>query len=251
MSAPGETKTLSGRRLADADRFVARISAACRRDAGAGQALRSALGRTPAEAIRAHRYVAAQLPDDPVADLEWAHYTVAALIALYEPEARPAKDRSRPAEGGSEVGDQIHGEAGGQADAEGGRKPRTRAERLRLGNLGAVLGRLDAPETNGSEPDPEGRRAARLHALMREDLAGIHAALPGVMRMAAADDGRMDWGVLLHDLADWDRDSLREAAVLRWSTAYYKALTKTSADRSDTGAGDGHDSDNESKGETR
>ncbi|AJC62052.1 type I-E CRISPR-associated protein Cse2/CasB [Streptomyces sp. 769] len=247
MSAPMETMTLSGRRLADADRFVARIVAACRRDTGTGQALRSALGRCPAEAVRAHRFVAAQLPDDPAADLEWAHYTVAALVALYEPKARPAKDHPRPTAVSDAAGDGGQAERGGE---EVGRKSRTRAERLRAGNLGAVLGRLDAPEINGADADPEGRRAARLHALMREDLAGIHEALPAVMRLAAADDGRMDWGVLLHDLADWDRDALRDSAVLRWSTAYYKALTKNATGTSDSGAGDEHDS-NESMGETQ
>ncbi|MFL4497005.1 type I-E CRISPR-associated protein Cse2/CasB [Streptomyces sp. VTCC 41912] len=250
MSTPAETKTLSGRRLADADRFVARVAAACRRDTGTGQALRSALGRTPAEAIRAHRFVAAQLPDEPAADLEWAHYTVAALIALYEPTARPAKDRPRSANAeGHHDGDGAEGEGekdGQSEDEEHG--ARTRAGRLRSGNLGAALGRLDALELNTADPDPEGRRAARLHALMREDLPGIHEALPGVMRLAAADDGRLDWGVLLHDLADWGRDALRDAAALRWSTAYYKALTKTTTGAADAGAGD---EDDNSMGETR
>ncbi|MYV38414.1 hypothetical protein GT030_05910 [Streptomyces sp. SID1328] len=227
MSTPVDT-TFSGRRLAAADRFVERITAACRRDAGAGQALRSALGRTPVEAVRAHRYVAARLPDDPAPDLEWAHYTVAALVAQYEPRARPAKDRPHPAD----TDDQT-------MDGDDTGRPRTRQERLRTGCIGAVLGRLDADAATGSD-NPEGPRAPRLHALMREDLPGLHATLPGVMRLACTSGRRPDWAVLLHDLTDWERDSQRDATVLRWSSSYYKALTAGST----PGTGDKNESEN-------
>ncbi|MFF5408475.1 type I-E CRISPR-associated protein Cse2/CasB [Streptomyces misionensis] len=211
MSTPVVT-ALSGRRLPAADWFVERIIAACRRDAGTGQALRSALGRTPGEAVRAHRYVAAWLPDDPAPDLEWAHYTVAALVAHYEPTARPVKDRLQAAG----TGDQAErGDAG---------RSRTGQERLRAGCIGTVLGQLDADAVQGRDY-PEGPRAPHLHALMREDLPGLHAALPGVMRLACASGRRPDWAVLLHDLADWERDSWRDATALRWAGSYYKALT--------------------------
>ncbi|WP_399087883.1 type I-E CRISPR-associated protein Cse2/CasB [Streptomyces sp. BBFR2] len=210
---------------------MGRTIAACRRDAGTGQAIRSALGHTPAEAVRAHRYVAARLPDEPAADLEWAHYTVAALIALYDPRAKPAKDL--PSDEGDDDG---AAQDTGQGEHERGKRrkqPLPLSRRLRQGNLGAVLGALDAPDTSGE--DPEGRSAPRLQALFREDLAGLHTALPGVMRLACDAPRLPDWGVLLHDIADWERDKRREAAVLRWSSAYYKTLT-TGAANSDADA---------------
>ncbi|GAA3380949.1 hypothetical protein GCM10020367_70280 [Streptomyces sannanensis] len=196
-------------RLAQADRFVARIVAVCRRDTGAGQAIRSAVGRTPAEAVRAHRYVARHIREMPAQAEEWAHYSVAGLVALYDPRAKPAKD---------------HLVTDGQSVEEAAAL--TWGERLYGRNLGGVLAALDAPGVRG-EDDPEGPSARRLQSLAREDLTGLHTTLPGLLRRVASGRLLPDWAVLLHDLSGWDRDQARDAAALRWSTAYYTHLART------------------------
>ena len=178
--------------LAEADRYVEWITKRCDTDKGVSSALRRGLRRTPDQAITMHRYVAGWT--ESLGDDEWAHYTVAALIA-----SRPPKTRSA---------------ATADTNSEAQPDEVQQASKPRRPNLGATLARL------GGNSDRVDTVERRLHLLVRQGVPGLQRHLPGVIRLLASAQIAPDWGVLLWDLSCWRSD--RNRIARRWLQDYYR-----------------------------
>ncbi|MDN3355837.1 type I-E CRISPR-associated protein Cse2/CasB [Actinomadura sp. DC4] len=189
---PAATKAYRGVSRVQADRYVEWITDLCVRDKGAGSALRRGLRRTPDQAVTMHRYVARWT--ESLGPDEWAHYTVAALIA-----AQPRKMRKSPAVDGE---DEIP--AGDTGESAEPWRP----------NLGATLAGL------GGSSDRVDTVERRLHLLVRQGVPGMQRHLPGVIRLLASAQIAPDWGVLLWDLSRWHTD--RNRVARRWLKDYYR-----------------------------
>ena len=166
------------------------------------RALRRGLRRTPDQAITMHRYVARWT--ESLGANEWAHYTVAALIA-----SQPRKIRKPRAE------DEAPSEDTGET-----------AETSRP-NLGATLGRL------GGSTDRVDGVERRLHLLVRQGVPGMQRHLPGVIRLLASAEMAPDWGVLLRDLVWWRTG--RDRVARRWLQDYYRERFREEPDNEPSG----------------
>lgn len=181
-----------------ADKYVGHIIKRCR-DNGVRAALRCGLRKTPDQAFTMHRYVAGWT--EPFGQDEWAHYTIAALIA----DRPPATRNVATAE--AEVGDF---EEATESPSPGSDQP----VRVYRPNLGATLARLsgDSDRVDSAE--------RRLHLLVRQGVPGLQRHLPGVIRLLASSRIAPDWGVLLRDLLRWRVD--RDRVARSWLQAYYR-----------------------------
>ena len=63
---------------------------------------------------------------------------------------------------------------------------------------------------------------ARLHLLCRQDVAGLHRMLPGLIRQLAAKQVAPDWGRLLVDLSRWEYE--RGQVTKQWLQDFYRAI---------------------------
>lgn len=183
---------------AEADRYVEWITKRCG-DNGVRSALRRGQRRTPDQAITMHRYVAGWT--ESFGEDEWAHYTVAALIA-----ARP------PATRNPNQSDATSDDEATAPPAPDGDQPTPAPHRP---NLGATLARL------GGDSDRVDSTERRLHLLVRQGVPGLQRHLPGVIRLLASTQIAPDWGVLLRDLSRWRLD--RDRVARSWLQAYYRA----------------------------
>ncbi|WP_433501817.1 type I-E CRISPR-associated protein Cse2/CasB (plasmid) [Sphaerimonospora sp. CA-214678] len=192
--------------ITTADAYVDHVGKVTRNDPGRRAALRRSLGRPVADigARWAHGVVAPWLPERRdvrgrrVYDaVESAYYTVAALAA-----ARPA-DRDR------ETDQPATPEADAAADNE---------ESART-NLGRVLG-LAVRDGKVNPDTAEGR----LHLLCRQDVAGLHRQLPGLIRLLQAKDVQVDLAKLLLDLSRWGIG--RDEVAKQWLQGFYRAMNE-------------------------
>jgi len=173
-------------------------------------ALRHSLGRPPRDATLAvHRIIVRHLPGRQLDDAtERAFYAVPAYIAA---QPRQARDQDTAA----------------GAHAPGSGRPQ---------NFGDSLARAAFREG----PAASGRMDARLQLLARQDLDGLHRQLPRLVLHLRADLVRVDWPVLIRDLARWGRDPKQVAK--EWMQAYYRTSERLTAEkkRHDAAAGAGH-----------
>lgn len=189
-----------------ADKYVSHLSRMTQGDPGRRSALRRGLGR-PVEDVavrKAHAVVVPWLPAQPGRAVESAYYSVAALIA-----AQPAERRERTPE--NEPVDPP-------VTPDGGEKPKRSTT-----SIGATLG--IAVRDAKLNPDTV---EARLHLLCRQDVAGLHRQLPGLVRRLAAKEIAPDWGRLLIDLSWWERG--RDRVVKGWLQDFYRAVNSTTGD---------------------
>jgi CRISPR system Cascade subunit CasB len=187
-----------------ADRFVARISQVIN-DPGTRAALRSGLARSPERAVRMHAVVAPWIPERTPASIEWAYYTVAALIAAgprprAEPTSAPASNQEN--------------ESGTAPNPPATSSP----DRRYSGNLGAALARAVEAEVLN-----EDRAEDYLHLLVRQGPDGLHRHLPRIVRRLHDAGVPIDWGQLLDDLARWGR--WRDDVAKRWLQTYHRRRT--------------------------
>jgi CRISPR system Cascade subunit CasB len=78
-------------------------------------------------------------------------------------------------------------------------------------------------------PDASGRMDARLQLLARQDLNGLHRQLPRLVLHLRADLVRIDWPVLVRDLARWGRDPRQVAK--EWMQSYYRTSERLTAEK--------------------
>lgn len=172
-------------------------------------ALRHSLGRPPKDATLAvHRIIVRHLPDRQLDDAtERAFYAIPAYIAA---QPRQARDQDT---------------AGAHTPGPGRRQ-----------NFGESLAR--AAFRGG--PNASSRMDARLQLLARQDLNGLHRQLPRLVQHLRADLVRIDWPVLIRDLARWGRDPRQVAK--EWMQAYYRTSERLTAEKKhqDAAAGAGH-----------
>ncbi|MEU7890632.1 type I-E CRISPR-associated protein Cse2/CasB [Microbispora bryophytorum] len=198
--------------LQTADSYVKYLSKVTKDDPGRRAALRRSLGK-PVHDIgvrRAHAVVAPWLPQNEElpgrnvrAAVESAYYTVAALVA-----ARPA-DRDRQQDDEPPSAEAVPEEA-----------------QRKRNNLGRTLGA--AVREGKVNPDSI---EARLHLLCRQDLAGLHRQLPGLIRQLHAREVRLDLAKLLIDLSRWaDR---RDWIVKAWLQEFYRTMNQNTDDVTD------------------
>ncbi|MBG0828217.1 type I-E CRISPR-associated protein Cse2/CasB [Planomonospora sp. ID67723] len=192
--------------ISTADKYVNHLDKVVRRDPGRRSGLRRGLGRPVDDAMvrKAHAVVVPWLPVRPGPAVESAYYSVAALIAAQpsrrseeEPEAEPA----------------VSAQA---ADAQ--EEPK-RATTSIGGTLGLAVRDGKLNPTTVEE---------RLHLLCRQDLAGLHRHLPGLVRQLAAKEITPDWGRLLVDLSSWGHG--RDRVTKRWLQDFYRAMNSTTHD---------------------
>jgi CRISPR type I-E-associated protein CasB/Cse2 len=193
-----------------ADKYVAHVRRKIQGDPGRRSALRRSLGR-PVEDVttrKAHAVVAPWLPADRTpAVIESAYYSVAALIAA-QPSKRGATSEDTPLiDEISPVEDPESSPAAQEKD-----RPST--------TLGGTLGQ--AVQDRKLNPDTV---ESRLHLLCRQDVAGVHRMLPGLVRQLAAKDAEPDWGRLLCDLSRWQHQ--RGQVTKRWLQDYYRTINKS------------------------
>ena len=162
-------------------------------------ALRHSLGRLPKEVgLDVHRIVVKHLPHQQVDDAtERAFYAVPAFIA-----AQPRHGRDDDAAAGAET----PGPASHQ-------------------NFGESLARA----ASGSGPNASDRMDARLQLIARQDLDGLHRQLPRLVLHLRADLVRIDWPLLIRDLARWGRDPKQVAK--EWMQSYYRTSERLIAEK--------------------
>lgn len=207
--------------LEQADQYVAWIIKRSDNDKGVNSALRRGLRRTPDQATTMHRYVAGWT--ESLGEDEWAHYTVAALIA-----SRPRKTRDLAStDTNADKKDDAARTHVAKNDS---------ASALRRPNLGASLARL------GGSSDRVDTVERRLHLLVRQGVPGMQRHLPGVIRLLASAQVVPDWGLLLWDLSRWRRD--RDRIARNWLQDYYRVRF-----REDAAAGKSAEPTNDPSGE--
>ena len=196
---------------------------------GSRAALRRSLGRpvTDAATRKAHSVVAAWLPSERTRPaVENAYYGVAAMIA-----AQPRR-RGEPEEA-EDVPPPIEEKSGGEPDTEREKKERPST------SLGATLGAaIKEKKLNRDTLE------ARLHLLCRQDVAGLHRKLPGLIGQLAAKEVEPDWGRLLRDISRWEYD--RNLVTKRWLQDFYRVVDTPEADDTTT-----NDPDDRSESEDR
>lgn len=207
--------------LETADKYVAYVHKKVKEDPGRRSALRRSLGR-PVENVatrRAHSVVAPWLPSDRTRPaVENAYYSVAALIA-----AQP-RDRGEQADAAFEVDEQAAAStAPSPQDESAGGPDDTTAKRKTIRpstSLGGTLGQAVRDKKINSNTVE-----TRLHLLCRQDVAGLHRMLPGLIRQLAAKEIAPDWGRLLVDLSRWEYE--RGQVTKRWLQDFYRAVYQT------------------------
>ncbi|WP_424534225.1 type I-E CRISPR-associated protein Cse2/CasB [Sphaerisporangium viridialbum] len=188
-----------------ADKYVDYLRREVNRDPGRRSALRRGLGRPVNDAMvrKSHAVVARWLPTQARPAVESAYYSIAALIA-----AQPARGQKEP--------EPEPADPSSIADSE--EKPK----RIQL-TIGNTLGL--AVQDKKLNPDTI---EARLHLLCRQDIAGLHRQLPGLVRQLAAKEISPDWGRLLCDLSWWEHR--RDEVTKRWLQDFYRAMNNTTND---------------------
>ncbi|MEU2900637.1 type I-E CRISPR-associated protein Cse2/CasB [Streptomyces sp. NPDC001273] len=157
-------------------------------------ALRRGLGLPVERCNHMHRYLVAWLrdhDDQHHADVCRAYYAVAALIAARPRSARDAT----PDESAS-------------------------ASWYERSNLGSSLGQAVAKgvlKANSAE--------SALHLMARQSSDAIHPGLPALVRQLLRGGIRVDWAVLLEDLAWWNRS--RDRIATRWLESYFRTVDGT------------------------
>jgi CRISPR system Cascade subunit CasB len=191
-----------------ADKYVSYLRREVKRDPGRRSALRRGLGRPVNDAMvrKSHAVVARWLPTQARPAVENAYYSIAALIA-----AQPAGRRGEEPEGES-------------ADAPTIPDSEEKSERIET-TIGSTLGL--AVRAGKLNPDTV---ETRLHLLCRQDVAGLHRQLPGLVRHMAAKELTPDWGRLLRDLSWWERR--RDEVTKRWLQDFYRAMNNTTDEKS-------------------
>ncbi|MFC3982834.1 type I-E CRISPR-associated protein Cse2/CasB [Streptosporangium jomthongense] len=190
-----------------ADKYVGYLNRVTRSDPGRRSALRRGLGRPVEDVLvrKAHAVVVPWLPTRPGRAVESAYYSVAALIA-----AQPARRQGQAEEAPTVVTP--------PAAPDGPEKPKRSTTSIGATLGGAVRdGKLNADTVE-----------ARLHLLCRQDVAGLHRQLPGLVRQLAAKEVAPDWGRLLIDLSWWEWG--RDRVVKGWLQDFYRAMNSTTGD---------------------
>jgi CRISPR system Cascade subunit CasB len=159
-------------------------------------ALRHSLGHAPAEvALDVHRIVVPHLPEHPDDSTERAFYAVPAYMAA---QSRDARDD----------------EAGNGTQSAG--TPRRQ-------NLGDSLARaVHGKGLNEKSIEP------RLQLVARQDLDGLYRQLPRLILFLRGRQVRIDWPVLICDLARWGRYPKQVAK--EWMQSYYRASERLVAE---------------------
>ena len=205
--------------LDTADKYVTYVHRKVKEDPGRRSALRRSLGR-PVEDVmthRAHSVVAPWLPSDrPRPAVESAYYSVAALIAA-QPRERGEQEDAAPEADGPSAADTASPPqdepAGGAEDAKAAKQKAVRPSTSLGGTLGQAV--RDGKLASGTVE-------TRLHLLCRQDVAGLHRMLPGLIRQLAAKQVAPDWGRLLVDLSRWEYE--RGQVTKQWLQDFYRAI---------------------------
>jgi CRISPR system Cascade subunit CasB len=160
-----------------------------------------------------HALVASWIPlDQP--DVEWAYYTVAAMIAAQPPAARDNADQN------ADQAEQPAAEPADKASA-------APSERVWPDNLGRTL----AVAVTQKQMSADGTEK-RLHLLTRQPVDGLHRHLPALVRHLRTDRLPVNWVQLLDDLSRWR--SRREQIAKRWLQSYYRTLPPPPATTTDS-----------------
>jgi CRISPR system Cascade subunit CasB len=161
-------------------------------------ALRHSLGRVPDEMrLDVHRIIVPHLPEAPFDNAtERAFYAVPAYVAE---QSRDARDEEAAA------GTEVNG----------------RARRQNLGDALAHAVHDKGLNENSIEP--------RLQLLARQDLDGLHRQLPRLIRYLRGKQVRIDWAVLIRDLARWGRYPKQVAK--EWMQSYYRTSEQLTAQK--------------------
>jgi len=198
----------------EADRLARVITELVKRNPGDRSLLRHSLSLTPEEvAVGVHRIIVPLLPKDTDHDpqAERAYYAVAALIAA---QPRPARDQAGTEE--APEGDTGEAVPGIADDGKPGGPARSR------NNLGYSLAR--AIHAGGNAKSLEDR----LQLLARQDAEGVYRHLPRLILQLRGDQVRIDWGVLIRDLARWER-APRQVAK-EWAQDFYRTDERLTAE---------------------
>jgi len=161
-------------------------------------ALRHSLGHAPDEvALDVHRIVTPHLPAEHMDDAtERAFYAVPAYMAA---QSRDARDEEA-----------TH-------DSQGNRAARRQ-------NLGASLARaVHGKGLNEKSIEP------RLQLLARQDLAGLYRQLPRLILYLRGKQVRIDWAILIWDLARWGHHPKQVAK--EWMQSYYRTSERLIAEK--------------------
>lgn len=205
--------------LEAADKYVAYVREKVRSDPGRRSALRRSLGR-PVEDVasrRAHSVVAPWLPADRTRPaVESAFYSVAALIAAQPRDRNDQTDTTADTDK-QETATQVPLD---QDKPVGDDKPTASKKAVRASvTLGGTVGQAVRDKKLNADSVE-----ARLHLLCRQDVAGLHRMLPGLIRQLAAKEIAPDWGRLLVDLSRWERD--RGRVTKQWLQDFYRTIHK-------------------------
>jgi CRISPR system Cascade subunit CasB len=159
-------------------------------------ALRHSLGHAPGEvALDVHRIVVPHLPHHPDDAIERAFYAVPAYMAA---QSRDARDD----------------EAANGAEGTG---------RARRQNLGDSLARaVHGKGLNEKSIEP------RLQLVARQDLEGLYRQLPRLILYLRGRQVRIDWPILIRDLARWGRYPRQVAK--EWMQSYYRTSERLAAE---------------------
>ena len=209
----------------EADRLAREVAHLIAKNPGDRSVLRHSLGRPPEDvAMGVHRILAPLLPRNFKAAEERAYYAVAALIASQD---RQARDQAST-ENAPRAGDATpQASATATEPSEDGPPARS--------NLGYSLAQL----AHKSDRDRSKTLGDRLELLARQDIDGLYRQLPRLILQVRADQVRIDWGVLAHDLTRW-ADDPRQVAK-EWAQDYYRtserllAAKKRKADQAANG----------------
>ncbi|WP_369185399.1 type I-E CRISPR-associated protein Cse2/CasB [Streptomyces sp. Y1] len=174
--------------------FVDQVVDLCARSTKARAALSTGLGLPVERCHQMHGYLVPLLPeylciDGRYRDDRSAHYLVAALIASRPPASREGVRETATADGPA-------------------------AEKRQRSDLGAWLAR--AASERGFKPDTAEQE---LHLISRQNVHALHRRLPVLTRRLQTKGVRVDWALLLDDLARWSRD--REQIAARWMDSYF------------------------------
>lgn len=219
------TSTVASGRVARHDEYVAFINKTCLIP-GSRAALRSGLGRRPEHAHRMHAFVADWVHEDVHPDQEWAHYTVAALIAAQPPAARKTETSAEDAN------DEAAPEPA-EAEAKDAAETDKQQRRLNLGHsLAEAVNREDAKRRTMEK---------RLQLLARQSVDGVHTQLSPLVGYLRNKKVPVDWSRLLEDLRRWPYD--RDKVAKEWLQAYFRTLIDPDFEADDEGPDNADDTD--------